>query len=344
MPTALGENNGYVKNHEASGRMVVDYSRAPSKFALNKYVKVQPVQQSTGYYARLDREEMGRVVNSGDEFVWPDGAAAPSGNPHQREFEFEVFKTKRHAYPWTLGEKGNKQDTLKIQDRMASSNAQKAMTKRTQDVVRGFTTPANHEAGHVIDVSAFSTGTWAQSTTQRGDIKRSIRTMQELLLDATLASVNEEDFILVISSLLASEISQCQEIVDYIKRSPIAINQIRGDMSSGNPNAMYDLPKSLYGIDLVVEKTRKATNRRKAARNVEQVLAGDTPFMTARPGGVEGIAGDSNFSGGTLFVFEEMKVETFRDKKNRRVEGRIVDDYGFELTAPASCGMFQNVL
>jgi len=148
--------------------------------------------------------------------------------------------------------------------------------------------------------------------------------------------------VLVISSGLASEISQSQEIVDYIKQSPLALEQIRGEMSGSNANAMYDLPATLYGVKLVVEKTRKVTNRRGATRAVSSVLANGTPFMTARPGSLEGQYGAPSFSGGTVFVFEDMKVETFRDRKDRRQQGRIVDDYGFELTAPAACGMFQN--
>jgi hypothetical protein len=343
MVTPLGESNGFVPSHEASKRLVVDFSRAPSKFALNQYIQVVNVKESVGYYAVMDREEAGRLVNGGAEFSWPDGAPAPSGNPHQREFRFETFRTQRKAYPWTLGSKGEKQNTLNIIQAMSAANAQKAMTRRTLDVCTAFTTTGNHDAGHVIDVSAFSSGTWLQSTTARGDIKRSIRTMQEKILDDTWASVDEEDLILVINSALASGISQSQEIVDYVKRSPLALEQIKGTMSGKNANAMYDLPVTLYGVKLVVEKTRMSTNRRGATRAVSQVLPTATPFMTARPGSLEGQHGAPSFSGQTLFSFEEMKVETFNDRKNRRIEGRIVDDYDNVLTAPAACGMFQNV-
>jgi len=342
MATPLGENNGYVPSFEASKRLQVDFSRNPNKFALNQYIQVVPVTKDSGYYLKMDVEEAGRIVNSGLEFAWPDGAPAPSGNPNQRTFDFKLFQTQRKAYPWQLGDKGVKQSDIKIVDAHSAANAQKAITQRTVDAITMFTTTGNHDSGHVIDVSVIATGTWGQSTTQRGTIKKSIRTMQEQLLDDTLAAIDEEDLVLVISSGLASEISQSQEIVDYIKQSPLALEQIRGKMSGSNANAMYDLPATLYGVKLVVEKTRKVTNRRGATRAVSSVLANGTPFMTARPGSLEGQYGAPSFSGGTVFVFEDMKVETFRDRKDRRQQGRIVDDYGFELTAPAACGMFQN--
>ncbi|MCP4783366.1 MAG: hypothetical protein GY903_01160 [Fuerstiella sp.] len=340
--TVLGANNAFVPSHASSKRMMVDYSRNIKKFALNQYIQVVPVDEGKGYYLEMDHEEAGRIVNDGKEFAWPDGAPAPSGNPHQREFEFKIFQTHREAYPYALGDKGLKQASFPLLDATAAANGQKAMTRRTKDVCDMFTTTGNHIAAHVIDVSTLSTGTWGQSTTQRQTIKKSIRTLQELMLDATLAAIEEEDLILVINSALAKTLSESQEIVDYIKRSPVALAQIKGELNKGNANAMYDLPKQLYGINLVVEKTRKVTSKRGATRAVSQVLASGTPFMTARPGSLIGQYGAPSFSGGTCFVFEEMKVETFRDKKNRRTEGRVVDDYAVVATAPAAMGMFQN--
>jgi hypothetical protein len=340
--TVLGSDNAFVPSHASSKRMMVDYSRNIKEFALNQYIQVVPCDEAKGYYLELDHEEAGRIVNGGTEFAWPDGAPAPSGNPHQREFEFKLFQTHREAYPYALGDRGLKQASFPLLDATAAGNGQKAMTRRTQDACDLFTTTGNHIAAHVVDVSTLSTGTWGQSTTQRQTIKKSIRTLQELMLDATLAAIKEEDLVLVINSALAKNLSESQEIVDYIKRSPLAMAQIRGELSKGNANSMYDLPEKLYGVNLVVEKTRKITSKRGATRAVSQVLASGTPFMTARPGSLVGQYGAPSFSGGTCFVFEEMKVETFRDKKNRRTEGRVVDDYTFVATAPAAMGMFQN--
>ena len=341
--TALGENNAFVPSHEGSKRLMVNYSRNVKKFAVNKYMQIVPVDNSLAYYLEMDVEAAGRVMTTDDsDIVWPDGAPAPSGNPNQREFEFIPFKTRRLALPFNLGDKGVKQASWDIVGSHSDANAQNMMTRRTQRACNLFTTEANHQSGHVIDVSTIATGTWRQSTTQRQTIKRSIRTLQEKLLDATLAAIKEDDLQLVINSDLAAGLSECQEIVDYIKGSPLALAQVKGELTASNDNSMYDLPAKLYGVNLVVEKTRKATNKRGATRAVSQVLASSTPFMTARPGSLVGTYGSPSFSGGTFFVFEELKVETFRDRKNRRTEGRTVDDYKDVLTAPAACGMFKN--
>ena len=75
-----GQQNTYVPNVEASQGLVIDYSRNPNSFALNKYIQVQPVSQSKGYFVRMNVEEAGRLLNSNlSDHLWPDGDDEPSG-------------------------------------------------------------------------------------------------------------------------------------------------------------------------------------------------------------------------------------------------------------------------
>ena len=85
------------------------------------------------------------------------------------------------------------------------------------------------------------------------DIKRSIAHACETILDDTLAGVDLDDLMLVMSTGCAKEIGLSQELVDYIKGSPEALAQVRGELP--NYNAIYGLPARLYGIPVVVEKT-----------------------------------------------------------------------------------------
>jgi hypothetical protein len=178
----------------------------------------------------------------------------------------------------------------------------------------------------------------AQSTTARQDIKRSLNTAAELIMDATLAVVEPEELMVVINSALAAELAQTQEIVDYLKGSPTAYAQIRGELPGRN--AMYGLPDQLYGYELIIEKTRKVTSRKGATRAVSQVLPKATPFMCARPGGLEGVENTPNFSTCCLFMLEEMTTEQKRDDDNRRTKTRVVENYAAVLTAPATGVLF----
>ncbi len=183
-------------------------------------------------------------------------------------------------------------------------------------------------------IIAGNTGNWAQSTTARQDIKRSFNEAAEVILDDTLAAVDINDLMVVINSRLASNMSLTQEIVDYIKGSPEALAQVRGELPGSN--TFYGLPDKLYGFPLIVEKSRKVTTHKGATTARSQVLPNATPFMCARPGGLVGVQNAPNFSTVAIFVQEEMTAETKRDDDNRRTKARIVDTYVAKMIAPVS--------
>lgn len=343
MPHFPSPTSVFIPDHEASNKMVVDFARNVKKFAVNKYVQVVPVKKIAGYYMAMTIEEAGRVrfTNLRDR-VWHDGQPASEGNENTESFNFLPFLAKRYHYPFTLGDLTIDQASWDIMAQHASIMARAAMTSRTQLVITEATTTGNYDATHVLDVTTISgnSGNWAASTTARGDIKRSLFAMAEIILDDTLAAIDLNDLMLVINSSLASQMAQSQEVVDYIKGSPDALAQIRGELPG--ENVMYGLPNKLYGFPIIVEATRKVTSQKGQTRAVSQVLATGTPFMASRPGALEGVANAPNFSTLTVFAQEEMTVETKRDVDNRRTSGRVVDTITAKVTASASGGMFQN--
>lgn len=344
MPAAYpGAYNTYVPSHEASGKLVVDFSRNINDFALPRYTQIVQAKKARGWYLQFTIEEAGRILHDDlRQFLWPDGQAANEGWEATESFEYKDFMCKRYQYPVMLGDLTIDQADWDILAQHASIKARQAMTARTQKVISVFTDTNNYAPSHVMDVPSINgnTGSWAESTTARQDIKRSLFTAIELILDDTLAAVSENDLILVISSGLAAEISQCQEITDYIKGSPDALAQIKGELP--NRNSMYNIPEVLYGVPVVVEKTRKVTSRKGASRSVSSILPKSTPFLCARPGGIEGVADAPNFSTVVGFFMEEMTVEQKRDDDNRRTKARVVENYDYVMVAPATGVLFQN--
>lgn len=335
--------NVFVPNHEASGKLVVDFARNTKDFAVNKYVQVVPVEQVKGYYLKVTVEEAGRIINSDlSQFVWADGAAAPEGMDGLESFEFFGYETIRRAFPFTMGALTIKQASWDIVAQHASIKARQAMTARTQLAITALTTSGNYDSSHVLDVTTISgnSGPWNQSTTARQDIKRSLNTAAEVILDDTLGAIQLSDLNVVLSSALAKELSECQEIVDYIKGTPDALAQIRGELPSRN--AFYGIPDTLYGFPILVEATRKVTNKKGATRAVSSVLGKSTPFMCARPGALQGVADAPNFSTCVIFAQEEMTVEQFEDTNNRRTTGRVVENVVAKIVAPASGVLFNN--
>jgi hypothetical protein len=301
------------------------------------------VKKIAGYYKRMTVEEAGRVrfTNLRDR-VWADGQPRPEGRENLESFNFLPFTCVRYAYPFMLGDLPIDQASWDILAQHASIQARAAMTSRTQLAITALTTSGNYDATHLLDVTAITgnTGDWEDSTTARQDIKRSLITACEVILDDTLTAIDLNSLQLVINSSLAGKLSQSQEIVDYIKGSPEALAQIKGELPG--ENTFYGLPNKLYGVPLVVEATRKVTSKKGGTVAKSQILATATPFLAARPGSLEGVAGAPNFSTCVAFVQEEMSVETNRDANNRRTQGSVVDTVVYEMAAPASGVLFSN--
>ena len=339
-----GPQNVFVRAHEHSNKMVIDFARNIKKFAVNKYTQVVPTEKVAGYYLEMTIEEAGRIIASDlRNFMWFDGAPAPEGVDGRESFEYKPFSTIRYAYPFFLGDLTIDQASWNILDQHSSIHSRQAMTARTQLAITQLTTTSLYAASHRLDVTAITgnTGNWAQSTTARQDIKRSLTYSAEIILDDTLAAVELDDLVVVINSALAADLAQTQEIVDYIKGSPEALAQVKGELPG--ENAMYGLPNKLYGFPIIVEKTRKVTTKKGATRAASQILPKATPFMVARPGALVGVADAPNFSTCCIFAHEEMTVETLRGAPNRRTMGRVVENLVATMTAPVSGIIFSAV-
>lgn len=337
-----GSHNVFIRDHDASNKMVVDFARNIKKFAVNKYTQVVPTPKVAGYYLLMTVEEAGRILHSDlRNFLWYDGQPAPEGTDGTETFEWKPFTAVRYAYPFLLGQLTIDQSSWNILAQHASIKSRQAMTGRTQLAVTEFTTTGNYANDHVMAVSSITgnTGNWAQSTTARQDIKRSLNTAAEKILDDTLAGIELDDLMIVVNSALAADMAQCQEIVDYVKGSPEALAQIKGELPG--ENTMYGLPNKLYGFPVVVEATRKVTTKKGASSTTRsQILPKATPFMCARPGGIVGVADAPNFSTVVGFTQEEMTVETLQDPANRRVQARVVECLTYKMVAPVSGVLF----
>jgi hypothetical protein len=343
-----GQYNAYVPSHEATGKMVVDYARNEKRFTVNKWTKTVKVDKTHGLYRLEDFSQRSYIADTnGKNALWPDGQVAPTFRDNVMAGEWKNYFCQRYALGWTLGDMSIDQASWDLVAQHSSMVAQQHMILRTVQAAAIAQNSSNYAAANVLDVGAGgagNTGRWDVSTTARTDIKRSIDAGVTALLDATYAAIELDDLYLVMNDETARKISVTQEIVDYIKGSPDAMAYIKGEMVKNNPNFNFNLPPKLYGVNLVIDDTRYTSAARRATRSATRALNSDKPFLIARPGGLEGLAGAPNFSFLTNFVYEEMNVETMKDKNNRLTSGRVVDTRAFEVTAQQAGVLFNDVL
>lgn len=332
--------NTFVPSFEASGHLVVSFSRNPKSFALNRYVQIVPVTKSVGYFLNLTAAEAARVINTNlSDFIWPDGNAAPDGNWGLESFTFVKYSTSRYAYPFAMGRKAEEQADWNILAHHAAIKAQQAMTARTLQILTLATTTGNW-GSHTDTATNLSGGKWDAGTPTAPYIKKSLNAAAHVIMKDTLGVVQPKDMVLVIAPNLATKMSESQEVHTYLKENPIALDVLKGNE---NVNAVWGLPPSIYGYPIVVEDTVRVSTH-KDTRTADYALSGDVALLVSRPGGLVGVEGTPSFSTLTVFAYEEMSVEQRDDPDNRRVMGRVVDDFASALTASAAGYLIQDTL
>jgi hypothetical protein len=346
-PSFPSSTNVFVPSHEASNRMIVNFSRNPKKFDVNKYAQIVPVTQVQGYYLNMTVEMAGRILNGNlADFVFPDNIPAQFGYANSESFEWLNFFCTRYQFPVPLGHRTLQNASWDIAAMHEGIMAQLAMTARTQLVVGVATNTGNYSAGNILTPGAGgnipnTTGSWNDSTSVRMDIYKSLMYGLQVVLLNTLSAVNEDEFILVISPNMAEGIRACQEFIDIIKQSPDALAVLRGEIPGRR--TLFGLPDNLYGIPLVVEKTVETITQKGVSTVKQFVMPDATPFLVARPGGLEGTYGGPSFASLSIFCAEEMSVERVSDTWDRMDKLRVVEDYSVNMTAPAASIIYQQV-
>jgi len=340
-------SNTFVLSHDATQNMVVDFARNIEDFAVNEYVQIRKVDKVAGYWLQMTVEEAGRILNTNlADFEWADGTVDPEANDGTESFEFLSYLAKRYRFGFNMGYLASGQAGWDIIAQHSSIKARQAMTARTQKVATLLQTSGNYDSTHTSAVASITgvSGKWDVSTTARSDIKRSLDYAADIIYRDTLGAVSKKDLNLVVSPGCLRKMSVSQEIVDLLKGSPSAYGWLQGALAGEKVD--YDVPKELYGYRLVVEGAVKVTSRKGATRATSYVWSDTSPALISRVGALEAKIPSQapSFSTCTLFMQEEMTVETRDEPDNRRTKGRVVECYDTKLTAPSSGFLFTSAV
>lgn len=126
-----------------------------------------------------------------------------------------------------------------------------------------------------------------------------------------------------------------------MKQSPFALPSLLQDATFGQ----YGLPSTVFGSSKIIVEDASYISAHPLGSNTATrswCIPKGTVIFAARPGGIEG----SMMSYATCmgFFLEEMSVEVFDSPQNRYVAGNVVDNYDYQITAPITGFVAQNVL
>jgi hypothetical protein len=319
--------------------LLVGFARNVERFALNRYIQVVPTPKNQAYYLKIDGSAAVRLTNTDAKgIVWPDGAKRPTGDNNLAEFEFVPVGTVRKSYEFTVGNLAVEQADWKIVETNAGFQATRAMIARTAAVWNALD---DVDWGSNTNTASSISGGYAHEGTADGSgqgfvLKEIFQAAQKQIRLATFGVVRAEDIVCVMTPTVAEALSRSKEVHAYVKESPFALAQIRGDAPS--QNGMFGLPDMLYKTRIIVEDAHKVTTKRNTAatKTVAPVGNDNALYFLSRPGGLEFPYGGISYSTVMLFEKEAMSVEANTDAKNRLTEGWVTDDYGAYVVAPAS--------
>jgi len=343
-----GHTSTFIPNFDASGRLVVEFSRNPKDFPINKWIAITPVKQIAGFYLRIVPENAARVISAKPEdSIWPDGMNAPSGEWNPALLDWKQFACFRYVSAYTVGQLAVANadfDILQLHQRQA---AQARMTGRAilafdklANPLTAATVWGNHYSATASGVPGGPGGSVYAGTPTDPRLKKLLGAIALQINRDTLGVVSTKDLRVVINPVTAKKLAESQEVHTYLKESPFALAEIRGDVE--NQNGVWGLPTKMYGFDIVVDDTVRVKTpiQESGTPDIAYALGDDQLLVLARPGSLVTPLGPS-FSTVTLFAYEEMVVEEKYDEDNRLYRGRVVDNIAIEVTAPVS-GYFVN--
>ena len=353
MPTAgyPSGTNTYVPNHEATGGLLVGFSRNQKDFAVNDYIQIFPVKNNVGLYASYTSRQAARILTSDDaEHLWADGEAAPMGFGMMDSFVFLGYSTSRRCYPFTIGDMAADQADWNIVSVESEGRAQQAMTARTmlvQAALSGASWGSNTSAvsnGILANGVYWDTGfTPTQAAPFQGaPFYKSLQYGSKQVNMMTLGQVKPRNLSLVVNPNGAQRVGSSNEMLDFIKQSPVALPDLK-DAAEWR-NKLWDIPDNYRGWKIVVEDAVRVSSKKGASSDtLNWVMPDNVAYLIAFPGKLEGLAGTRSYSTvQTFFYKDEMTVETMYDQPNRRTTARVVSNYqpvvattlsGFKYTA-----------
>ena len=341
-----GPYDTYIPNDAASGGLIVGFSRDAKKFPVLKYIQMFPSKQMIGIYWSYTSRNAARIVSPTDaDHLWPDGDPAPPGSNNLESFASIAYKTARRAYPWTLGELTTDQMSFDLIMTHMADMAQQCMTARTmlvQAALSGaswgpnsaYVNPSTPAAGGVGILQAgqcWLNGSVGYDSNNGPNIKRSFQYGQKIIHLSTIGAVNTiKDLSVVFNVTTAQAMASSTEIQDYLKQSPVALAQVRGDVE--NQNGIWGLPTMLYTLGLVVEDAVRVSINKNPANDLTVlpgfVMPDGIAYMLARQGKLEGLAGSRSYSTIQVFFYrDEMTAETMYEQIHKRYLGRVISNY-----------------
>lgn len=307
--TFPGGVNTYVPTLHSD--LIVEFSRNPNKFALNRYTDIRKVDKQKGYFVQMKNDGQARVVSDTDN-IWPEGTDSPKVIEGTDQHEFGQYNCVRRRLPKMLGYLSVEQAGWDILDQEARFLAMQMMTARVKRVHKTLTTAANW-GSNAGNASVIGGGVWSAASATNPYIRTSLAAAQITVTQQTLGVVQATDLYGICNPNTAKQIATSGEFLDFVKQQPGAIA-----IWENQPQyRLYGLPENVMGLNMVVDDTVYNSALPGQTASLSFTFPDNVFVIMTKQKAIQPAAG-SGFSTFQLFAYEEFVTEVFNDVENRR--------------------------
>ena len=367
--TFPSSTNVFVPSADATGNLIIGFSRNVESFPINRWLEMRPVTRTRGFYWTWASQQAARVrFTDGREFVWPDGADSPTGTDNLEAMALNSYETVRYAPSFTLGDLTVDQADWPIVVLHSDVVSGQLMTLRALQAYNSLVTTAwgtnsanvdgaagtdtNGNAPMLASGQNWTNGSDGIGTNNAPNILITLNKASQAVALATLGVVRPRDLIIVMNPYTASIVGQSPEVQGYVRSSRFARDQLQGTNTEQTDE--WGCPPYLHGHPVVVDDTvqnsaQKSVSALPGTPNNGWVIPNGTVYLITRKN-----ANGNNmipFEGApredyektipvrstlVMFTQEEFTAETKHDVDNRTTKGRVVTNYQIQAVSPLS--------
>ena len=342
---------------QATGQ-VIGFMRDPAEYAINRYVQLIKSPKEVGVYYKIGNDQPVRVVST-DFGIWQDGQKRPRHPENKLRFDTVEFQCVRRNYNTPLGWKMIEQADLPILVSHSRMVENQLMTSRVQRVMTLLETTSNW-GSNTADATTLNNGAglWSNASNDptSGNYLAIKKSLDEAMRQIDLLTNGRVNYTkkrprLLMNPNAAKTMSQSPEIHDYIKSSPSALAQVRGDVPS--QNGVWGLPDILYGFDIVIENASIVTSNDPdagadvtiASGNRKYIKSDSSAVILSQVGDLDGNYGAPSFSTVQLYYHQyEVKLQTFDNVRDEFTDVDCSEDIKEVLAAPVSGYLITNIM
>jgi len=339
-----GGNDTHIPDLDLSGNLMIGFSRNVKKYPVTRYMTPTPVKLKRGPYLYFNPLDNARLPNLPQANKWASGTIRPASFGTSRGFEQKTFTCQRYSFSTLLDMEGIEQANWPVLERNSEELAHDAMVARSIRGCTKLTTQSLYPAANVVTAASLTgAGNFLDLGTSAAPyLFKALSSADLIIQNGTGGRVQPGELSVLMNHNTAVRLARSREIREYVMQQEQAYKQITMDKDSFNGS--YYLPDVLFRHNVVVESLQyNANNRGASGEAFGPVFPDNTLLVFCKPGDLDGNEGEADYSTGHIFIYEDLKVETFPDQRNRVTEIVITDTTAEEVTAAPTGVIITNI-